>query len=103
MGHRAVEVVGEGKLSVVLGGGCVLVEIVRRVGPRHARLGGGCPVADGVVGVGVAVGCVHIRRRACQLGAVIVGVGDGVGIGVCAPGAGHGGATTDCVVGIAVY
>ena len=83
--------------------GGVLVQIVRRVGPWHASLGCGDSVADGVVGVGVRVGRVHIRRRARQFRSVVVGIGDGVGIGVCAAGAGHGGATTDCVVGIAVY
>ena len=31
VGHRAVQVVGEGKLSVVLGGGGVLVQAVRRI------------------------------------------------------------------------
>ena len=102
VGHRAVQVIGEGKLSVVLGGGCVLVEIVRRVGPWHASLGCGDSVADGVVGVGIGIGGVHIRRCPRQLASVIIGIGNGVGIGVCAAGAGHGGAPTDGVVHVAV-
>ena len=102
VGHRAVQVVGKARLHIVLGGGCVLVEPVRRVGPWHACLIGGDSVADGVVGVGVRVGRVHIRRRARQFRSVIVGIGDGVWIGVCAAGAGHGGAPTDGVVHVAV-
>ena len=61
VGHRAVQVVGEVQLQVVLGGGGVLIEAVRRVGPWHANLIGGDPVADGVVGVGIRVGGIHIR------------------------------------------
>ena len=103
VGYRAVQVVGKAYLHIVFCGGRVLVEAVRGVGPGHARLAGGDPVADGVVGVEVRVGRVNIGLCPRQLASVIVGIGDGVGIGVCAAGAGHGGATTDCVVGIAVY
>ena len=101
VGHGAVQAIGEIQLDAVLRGGRVLVEAVRRVGPWHARLIGGGSVADGVVGVGVRVGGVHIRRRARQLRTVVVGVGDGAGIGVCAARAGHGGAPPDGVVDIA--
>ena len=65
----------------------------------------GCDVisiAGAGVGVGVAVGCVHVGRRARQLAAVIVGVGDDIGVGVCAARAGHGGSPPDCVVRVAV-
>ena len=102
VGHAAIQIIGEVQLHVALGGGGVLVEAVRRVGPRDARLGGGCTVADGVVGVGVRIGGVHIGLCPRQFRAVIVGVGDGVGIGVCAPGAGHGGAPPDGIIDIAV-
>ena len=79
VGHRAVQVVGEGKLDIVFGGRGVLVEAVRRIGPRHAPLGRRDPVSDVVVGVGVRVGGVHIGLCPCQLASVVVGVGDSVG------------------------
>ncbi len=50
-GHAAVQVVGEIELHIALRGGGVLVQAVRRVGPRHARLGRGDAVSDGVVTV----------------------------------------------------
>ena len=51
--HAAVQVIGEIQLDAVLRGGRVLVQIVRCVGPRDARLIGGGSVAYRVVGVGV--------------------------------------------------
>ena len=102
VGHGAVQVVGEGELHVVLGGGRVLVKIVRRVGPGNTRLACGDSVADGVIGVGVAVGCIHIGRSTRQFGAVVVGVGDDVRSGVRTSRAGDGCAPPDGIVHIAV-
>ena len=51
VGHAAVQVIGEGQRRAVHRGGRVLVEAVCREGPGDARLAGGDPVADGVVGV----------------------------------------------------
>ena len=102
VGHAAVQVVGEIQLHVVLRGGRVLVEAVCRESPGDARLGCSDSVAYRVVGVGVRIGGVHIRRRARQFRAVIVDIGDGVGIGVRAAGTGHRRAPPDGVVDIAV-
>ena len=79
-----------------------MVKIVRRVGPWHARLGRGDPVADRVVGVGVRIGGVHVGHGPRQLASVVVGVGYGVRRGVGASRTGHGGAPPDGVVHIAV-
>jgi len=102
VGHGAVEVVGEGQLDVVFRGGGVLVELVRGVGPGYAGFAGGNAVADGVVGIGVSVGRVHVGQRARDFAAVVVAVGYGVGHRVSGAGAGHGGSAANGVIRIAV-
>ena len=102
VGHGAVEVIGGDHLGLPLGHGGVLVELVGGVGPGYAGLVGGDAVADGVVGVGVGVRCVHVGHRARDFGAVVVGVGDDVGRRVGGAGAGHGGSPADSVIRIAV-
>ncbi len=49
VGHGTVQVVGKREIGIVFGGGCVLVQAVGRVGPRHARLAGCDAIADLVV------------------------------------------------------